>query len=173
MEPIEELVKSLVQAIEAAENHLRQLGFEPARLRGAKGFDRIQALRDAVDALYVSDEAKRRFEILARQVFIRFKVLLMEPSSYAFVERHDNIEAIHKKLEEKRDVADVTAVLKELHKIVNEAIRAQQPGEDHAEGLTVDLSQIDFAKLHQEFAKKVRYKQTALQDIREVLEKKL
>jgi len=173
VEPIEELVKSLVQAIEAAENHLRQLGFEPARLRGAKGFDRIQALRDAVDALYVSDEAKRRFEILARQVFIRFKVLLMEPSSYAFVERHDNIEAIYKKLEEKRDVADVTAVLKELHKIVNEAIRAQQPGEDHAEGLTVDLSQIDFAKLHQEFAKKVRYKQTALQDIREVLEKKL
>jgi type I restriction enzyme R subunit len=140
VEPIEEFVKSLVQAIEAAENHLRQLGFEPGRLRGAKGFDRIQALRDAVDALYVSDEAKRRFEILARQVFIRFKALLMEPSSYAFAERYDNIQAIYKKLEEKRDVADVTEVLKELHKIVNEAIRAQQPGEDHAEGLTVDLS---------------------------------
>jgi type I restriction enzyme R subunit len=97
----------------------------------------------------------------------------MEPSSYAYAERYDNIEAIYKKLEEKRDVADVTAVLKELHKIVNEAIRAQQPGGDHAEGLTVDLSQIDFEKLRQEFAKKVRYKQTALQDIREVLEKKL
>jgi type I site-specific restriction-modification system R (restriction) subunit len=173
VEPIEELVKSLVQAIEAAENHLRQLGFEPTRLRGAKGFDRIQSLRDAVDAVYVSDEVKRRFEILARQVFIRFKALLMEPSSYAFAERHDNIEAIYKKLEEKRDVADVTEVLKELHKIVNEAIRAQQPAGDHAEGLTVDLSQIDFEKLRQEFAKKVRYKQTALQDIREVLEKKL
>jgi type I restriction enzyme R subunit len=52
VEPIEELVKSLVQAIEAVENHLRQLGFEPARLRRAKGFDRIQALHDAVDALY-------------------------------------------------------------------------------------------------------------------------
>jgi type I restriction enzyme R subunit len=142
-------------------------------LRGAKGFDRIQALRDAVDALYVSDEAKRRFEILARQVFIRFKALLMEPSSYAFAERHDNIEAIYKKLEEKRDTADVTEVLKELHKIVNEAIRAQQPGEDRAEGLTVDISQIDFEKLRTEFAKKVRYKRTALQDMREVLEKKL
>jgi type I restriction enzyme, R subunit len=173
VEPIEELVKSLVQAIEAAENHLRQLGFEPTRLRGAKGFDRIQALRDAVDALYVSDEAKRRFEIAARQVFIRFKALLMEPSSYAFAERHDNIEAIYKKLEEKRDIADVTEVLKELHKIVNEAIRAQQPGVDHAEGLTVDLSQIDFEKLRDEFAKKVRRKHAALQDIRDVVEAKL
>jgi type I restriction enzyme R subunit len=40
------------------------------RLVAARGFERIQALRDAVDALYTSDEAKRRFEIMARQVFI-------------------------------------------------------------------------------------------------------
>jgi type I restriction enzyme R subunit len=173
VEPIEDLVRSLVQAIEAAENHLKQLGFEPSRLRGAKRFARIEALRDAVDALYVSDEGKRRFEIMARQVFARFKALLMERSSYAYAARHDDIEAIYKKLEEKRDTADVTEVLKELHKIVNEAIRAQQPGEDHAEGLTVDLSQIDFEKLREEFAKKVKRKRAALQDIRDVIETKL
>jgi len=171
--PIEELVKALVQAVDAVEKHLEQLGFDPMRLRGAKGFDRIQALRDAVDALYTSDEAKRRFEIMARQVFIRFKALLMEPSAFAFAERHDNIEAIYKKLEEKRDTADVTDVLKELHKIVNEAIRAQEPGEDHAEGLTVDLSQVDFDKLRQEFAKRVKRKHAALQDIRDLIETKL
>jgi type I restriction enzyme R subunit len=171
--PIEELVKALVQALTAAENHLDALGFDPARLVGAKGFDRIQGLRDAVDALYKSDEAKRRFEIMARQVFIRFKALLMEPSAFAYAERHDNIEAIYKKLQEKRDTADVTELLKELHKIVNEAIRAQQPGEDHAQGLTVDLSRIDFAKLRDEFAKKVKRKHAALQDIRDVVEKKL
>ncbi len=97
----------------------------------------------------------------------------MEPSAFAYAERHDNIEAIYKKLEEKRDTADVTEVLKELHRIVNEAIRAQTPGEDHAEGLKVDLSQIDFEKLRDEFATKVRRKHAALQDIREVVEKKL
>jgi type I restriction enzyme R subunit len=73
--PIEELVAALAQAIDAAENHLKGLGFDPARLQGATGFPRIQALRDAVDAIYTSDEAKRRFEIIARQVFIRFKAL--------------------------------------------------------------------------------------------------
>ena len=173
MAPIEELVAALVQAIEAAEKHLRVLRFDPDRLRGASGFARIEALRDAVDALYTSDEAKRRFEIMARQVFIRFKALLMEPSAFAYAEHHDNIEAIYKKLEEKRDTADVTEVLKELHRIVNEAIRAQTPGEDHAEGLKVDLSQIDFEKLRDEFASKVRRKHAALQDIRDVVEKKL
>ena len=126
-----------------------------------------------MDALYTSDEAKRRFEIMARQVFIRFKALLMEPSALAYAERHDNIEAIYKKLQERRDTADVTEVLKELHRIVNEAIRAAAPGEDHAEGLTVDLSQIDFEKLRDEFASKVRRKHAALQDIRDVVEKKL
>jgi type I restriction enzyme R subunit len=89
--PIEELVAALVQAIEAAESHLKGLGFDPARLIGATGFTRIQALRDAVEALYASDEAKRRFEIMARQVFIRFKALLMEPSAFTNAERHDII----------------------------------------------------------------------------------
>ena len=35
-----------------------------------------QSMLDAVEAVYASDETKRRFEILARQVFIRFKALL-------------------------------------------------------------------------------------------------
>ena len=171
--PIEELVASLLQAIEAAEKHLLGLGFDATRLHGATGFDRIEALRDAVDALYTSNEAKRRFEIVARQVFIRFKALLMEPSVLAYAERHDNIETIYKKLQDRRDTADVTEVLKELHRIVNEAIRAAAPGDDHAEGLTVDLSQLDFEKLRNEFASKVRRKHAALQDIRDVVEHKL
>ena len=67
----------------------------------------------------------------------------------------------------------MTALLKELHRIVNEVIRTQLPGEDQAEGLTLDLSQIDMEKLRDEFAKKVRHKATALQDIREIVERKL
>ena len=64
-------------------------------------------------------------------------------------------------------------MLKALHRIVNEAIRTAAPGSDHAEGLRVDLSQIDFARLRDEFASKVRRKHTALEDIREVVENKL
>jgi type I restriction enzyme, R subunit len=171
--PIEERVQALIEAIEATEAHLRGLGFDPAKLLGAKGFARIKGLADAVDAVYSSDEAKRRFEIMARQVFARFKALLVEPSAWAYAERHDNIEAIYKKLTERRDTADVTELLKELHRIVNEAIRTQAAGDDQAEGLTFDLSKIDLEKLRDEFAKKVRRKATALQDIRDIVERKL
>ena len=171
--PIEERVQALIEAIGATEAHLRSLGFDPACLIGSTGFARIRGLKDAVEAVYTSDEAKRRFEVLSRQVFTRFKSLLTEPSAYAYAERHDNIEAIYNKLAEQRDTADVTELLKELHRIVNEAIRAQVPGDDQAEGLTFDLSQIDMEKLRDEFAKKVQHKATALQDIREIVEQKL
>lgn len=171
--PMEELIGALLEAIEAAEQHLLAIGFDVTRLQGSTGFCRIEALRDAVDALYTSDAIKRRFEIMARQVFVRFKALLMEPSALAYAERHDNIEAIYKKLQEKRDTANVTELLKELRRIVNEAIRTAAPGDDHAEGLTVDLSRIDFEKLRTEFASKVRRKHAALQDIRQVVEKRL
>ena len=171
--PIEERVQALIEAVEATEAHLRGLGFDSATLLGAKGFVRIKGLADAVEAVYSSDEAKRRFEIMAREVFNRFKALLVEPSAWAYAERHDNIEAIYKKLTERRDTADVTTLLKELHRIVNEAIRTRAPGNDQADRLTFDLSKIDLDKLRDEFAKKVRRKATTLKDIRDVVEQKL
>ena len=173
VEPIQQMVQALTQALDAAEAHLKSLGFDPARLRGSKGFVRIEALKDAVDALYKSDASKRRFEIMARQIFSRFKALLMEPTVFSYAERHDNIEAVYKKLQENRNTADVTDLLKELHRIVNEAIRTQGTGADHADRLTVDLSKIDFEKLRQEFENRVPRKNAALQDIRLVVEKKL
>ncbi len=171
--PLEERVTALVSAIDETEKFLISLNFVPERLKGAKGFTRISALADAVNAVYTSDETKRRFEIMARQVFIRFKALLMEPSVFTYAERHDNIEAIYRKLTERRDNADVTDLLKELHRIINQAIRAQEPGDDQTDCKLYDLSEIDLEKLRDEFAKKVRCKAAMLKDIRQLVEDKL
>jgi type I restriction enzyme R subunit len=172
--PIEERVKALLSGIEETEKHLRGLGFEPERLTGAKGFARIAAIADGADAVVgARDEGRRRFEILARQVFIRFKALIMEPAAFAYAVRHDNIEAIYKKLEERRDTADVTDLLKELHRIVNEAIRTAEPGEDQMDSKLFDMSTIDLEKLRVEFDKKVKRKASALEDVQELVRKKL
>jgi len=171
--PIEERVQALIDALDETDKHLRGLGFEPNRLTGAQGFSKIQAIADGVEAVYTSDESKRRFEILSRVVFSRFKSLVMEPAAFIYAERHDNIEAIYKKLEERRDTADVTELLKELHRIVNEAIRAAAPGDDQTESKFFDLSQIDLEKLRDEFATKCKRKATAIQDVRQIVEDKL
>ena len=169
--PIEERARALLDAIEETEAHLAHLGFDAKRLMGAKGWARIEALHDAENAVYTSDESKRRFEILGRQVFERFKALIPEPTIFHYAERHDNIEAIYKTLTERRDTADVTALLKELHKIVNDAIRTQAPGDDQAQALRLDLSRIDLTKLRDEFAQSRRA--TTIHDIRQVVEAKL
>ena len=171
--PLEERVAALLDALEITEAHLRDLGFEPVGLIGAKGFGRIQGLADAVDAVYTNDEAKRRFEILTRVVFSRFKALLIEPSVLTYAERHDNIEAIYKKLSERRDTADVSDLIKVLHRLVNQAIATQTPGDDQVEGLTIDLSLINMEKLRDEFSEKVKRKATVIEDIRQIVEKKL
>jgi type I restriction enzyme, R subunit len=44
--------------------------------------------------------------------------------------------------------------MKELHRIVNEAIRAAAPGDDRVESKFYDLSHIDLEKLRDEFAKR-------------------
>jgi len=171
--PIEERVQALLDALDQTDIHLRGLGFEPNRLIGARGFTKIQAIADGVEAAYTSDESKRRFEILSRIVFTRFKSLVMEPTAHTYAERHDNTEAIYKKLEERRDNADVTELLKQLHRIVNAAIRAATPGDDQNDSKYFDLSQIDLVKLRDEFAKKCKRKATVLQDVRQMVEDKL
>lgn len=186
--PIEERVNALVEAIGLTEAHLLSLGFDPKRrLLGVSGFKKIEAFKDAVEAIYrggpsdaakdaasiCPDEAKRRYEILSRIVFSRFKALLMEPSALVYAERHDNIEAIYKKLSENRDASDISVLLKVLHGIVNAAIKAQEPGEDQVENKRYDLSKIDLEKLRDELGKKVKRSATALQDVLQLLEQKL
>jgi type I restriction enzyme, R subunit len=66
----------------------------------------------------------------------------------------------------------VTDLLKELHRIVNEAIRAQKASSDGAEPKQLDISKIDMAKLRAEFAN-VKRKPTAIRDIRVLVEERL
>ena len=121
--PIEERVQALLEAIEATEEHLRGLGFDPAiadrvrrasahqghRRRGGCGLHvrRGQApLRDTGPAGVHSLQGAADG---ADRVHLR-----RAPRQH----RGDLQEA-----EERRDTADVTELLKELHRIVNEAIR--------------------------------------------------
>jgi type I restriction enzyme, R subunit len=171
--PLEDRVGALVDAIEVTEEHLRLHGFDAKTLLGTTHFTRIKALADAKEAVCASDDAKRRFEIYSRVVFQRFKALITEPTAIDFAERHDNIEAIYKKLSEARDTSDVTDLLKALHRIVNRAIETRNIGNDQVESLMIDLSKINMERLREEFSKNVSRKASVIDDIRNIVEVKL
>ena len=171
--PLAERTAALLEALIQAEAVLRAHGFDPDTMPEKRGFPRIRALADAVEALNQDAESRRRFEILARIVFARFRSLSTERSAYVYAERHDNIEAIFRKLSERRDGADVTQVLKALHELVGEAIRAQQPSDESDAPRQFDLSTVDVERLQQEFARKVTHKATTIRAVQEIVERKL
>ena len=58
---VEEYLQDLIESIEATEAHLRGLGFDLKALIGTEKFERIKGIKSAVDAVYTSDDDKRRF----------------------------------------------------------------------------------------------------------------
>lgn len=168
----EDLIEALEEAIALTEEHLHTLGFELATITGSapSSFARIKAIEDGVDAVYTNDETKRRFEILAREVFTKFKSALMVDGVSGFVPRRDAIGIIYKRLQDNRDAADIADIMQSLHSIADASIdTASVVAESNA---PYDVSKIDFEKLRKEFERSPR-KNTAVQCLKDRVEARL
>ncbi|OQX05340.1 MAG: DEAD/DEAH box helicase, partial [Desulfobacteraceae bacterium IS3] len=169
-----ELIESLEEAIAECVSFLKTLGFDLQNLLDSEGFGRIKSLKDAVEAVYTSDESKKKFEILSGEVFKKFKAVLPDTVINKFRPRHDAIRIIYKKLQENKEKADISDVMKSLHEIINNAVVSEtqisEPSQDF--GKVYDISGIAFEKLRQEFSKSKR-KNTAIHSLKERIEAKL
>jgi len=89
----------------------------------------------------------------------------------AFRSERDDINLIYKMLQRGTERADISCIIRELHKVVDDAIEttSQTIGEP---SVVYDISKIDFERLRQEFAASPM-KRTATQDLKQVIEKKL
>lgn len=153
------LAGELARALAACEAHLRDCGFDLGALVRAAGFAKLALLdranRDsAVNAVCRSDEARARFEALARETFKRRRALLGRQDLLDPLRpRADAVEAIYRQLQDDRAAADITRVLVRLYGVVGEAIApagaARAPGAPS--GKAYDLSGLHFDRLRQEF----------------------
>lgn len=179
-EGLDQLLGAFVRAVEACEAHLEACGFELQRLIEAEGFGKIALLSksvedSAVNAVCAADETRARFEVLAREVFKKRRALVAEPElTKPYRRRADALDAIAKKLEENREAADVTAVMKGLREVVSAAIThhpmTRLPGTES--GKVFDISHIDFDRLRREF-EALENPNTTLQSLKDAIEKKL
>jgi len=172
----EDLIEELNEAIVLTEEHLKGLGFELTAITESdpSSFVRIKAIEDGVEAVYDNDETKRRFEILAREVFTKFKSALMVDGVNDFIPRHDAISIIYKRLQDNRDDADIVDIMKSLQSIVDDAVDTASHEEDPAadEGKIYDISKVDFERLRKEFERSPR-KNTAIQCLKDRVEARL
>lgn len=160
-------IKALLKDIEA---FLGERGFELSQLLEAEGFDRIAKVKEGADAVAGNDEARKRYGIMARELFRMFKFIERGDLGCDEWSRRDAVDAIYKQLNKRRDVADTTDVMVSLQKIIDEHITVRE-ADDKGDG-RFDISKIDFDLLHNEFSK-VKQKNLLLGDLRGVIEARL
>ena len=161
---VEKKTKSQYFEIDSAGTHAYHIGNSPDQR------SQQAAIKNGVDAVYTNDETRKKFEIMAREVFKKFKAVLPDPVIEQYQGAYKAIDIIYKKLQENRESADIADVMKALQGVVGESIQADIQAE--AEEIVIDISKIDFDKLQQEFAKSEK-KNTAVHMLKDRIEAKL
>lgn len=170
----DELINELSDVIKQTKKHLKSLNYNLSELvKCENGFTKIKLINDAKEAIYSSKEAKKKFEILAREVIEKYKACLYHENIDKYTPEKNAIDIIYKKIQEVKLVDDITEVIRELHLVVDEAINTQQINEHSLdEYKKFDISNIDFDRLKEEFKKNPR-KNTTVHDMQEQIEKRL
>ena len=135
------------------------------------GFKRNAAILACQEAVNENDEIRKRFEVTCREVFRKFKACINVHGVNTYRADYEALGVIYRRLHQDRDRADISAVIRQLHAVVDAAIDVQP--HLSAEGrATYDISRIDFDRLKQEFARS-RTKHTTVQTLKDAVEKKL
>lgn len=148
-----ELARQLREAIEAATGFCVGLGVEPAKIRDAKGFERERLKEDAVAAIVVNDETRRRYMMLAGNVDKLFKSLLPDAAANEFGPIRKVLSVIAEKIRSEIPPADISAVMDQVAELLDGSVSSEgyviRPSATAANYL--DLSQIDFEALRKQF----------------------
>ena len=165
-----ELVSDLKEAIDKACQFLQGVNFDlDALVKAETPMDRLSNLATATNAVCLNEKTRYEFEALASNVLRKYKALYPEEELKPYIAECNAIEAIYKQLNQKTESADISAVIKKLQAEVDMVITVNSSGEMGGE---IDISQLDFDKLQQAFAKSTHKKQVMF-DLHKAVEARL
>jgi len=169
--PEEELLADLAEAIGFVRTFLTDRGARLEDVCQKTGFARNAAIVAAKEAANENDQTRKRFEIMAREVFKKFKACLTVDGVNDHRDSVDAINIIYKSLQDDREKADITDIIRSIHAVVDQAITAR-PATGVEESEPYDISKIDFDRLRKEFERSPA-KNTTVQSLKDVIEKRL
>lgn len=164
-----ELLDEFVKALEMARAFLSEHGASLDGVISQVGFERNAAINACKEAANQNDETRKRFEVICREVFVKFKACINIPELDRYRDARNALNVIYKSLQQDRERADIRGILSELHEVVDSAIETRM---SEQESTPYDISKIDFARLRQEFPRNPK-KHTAVQMLKSAVEKKL
>ena len=173
--PVEQLIElqgELKKAIKQVKEYLKTLNFNLSDLKNAQSMAKIAQIKIATDCVCLNQTTRTSFEIMARNVFRKYKALYPEKQIKPFIKDFNAIEAIYKHLNQQVKTADVTEIMMELQAIVSDSIVIKENEVADKAGIYIDLSTLDFEKLKAAFAKAPR-KNTLTYNLQQAIDKKL
>ena len=169
--PEDELLADLAEAIAFVQGFLDERGASLNDIIEKTGFERNAAIVAAKEAANENDETRKRFEVMCREVFKKFKACLNVQGVNTHRADYDAINVIYKSLQADREQADISDIIQQLHQVVDAAVEVRDQ-EDKTDNGVYDISQIDFDRLRKEFERSPA-KHTTVQNLKQVIETRL
>jgi type I restriction enzyme R subunit len=171
----EKLIEALKVAIGSASEFLNERGVDIDRIQKAGGFERIKLLDDAVAAVIENDDSKRKYLVLASDVFKLYRAILPDARAREFVAARTAIVMIAEKIRVLTLPADISEVMADVEQLLDRSVAAEsyvihEPLEGDKDRI-VDLSKVDFEDLKKKFEK--GRKRIEAEKLRTAIESKL
>ena len=169
--PEEELLADLAGSIALVRAFLAARNATLAAIAAETGFARNAAILAAKEAANENDETRKRFEVMCRQVFTKFKACINITGVNAHRVDYAAIDIVYKSLQQDREQADIGDIIRQLHQVVDGAIETRR-GQANEAAVPYDISKIDFARLRREFERSPA-RHTTVQNLRQALANRL
>ena len=149
------LVEELKKSINETRGFCVERGIDLGEVQRAEGFQRVKLLDDAVEAIIINDESKRRYLLLVGNVNKLYRAILPDRQANEFLPICRLLGVIAEKIRSLTPQADISAVMAEVEGLLDESIAAEEYAIRDRRGKykTVNLSKIDFEALKQKFEK--------------------
>jgi type I restriction enzyme R subunit len=169
--PEEELLADLQEAVSFVRGFLSERSASLDDIIAKNGFERNAAILAAKEAANENDETRKRFEVTCREVFKKFKACINIKGVNAHRREYDAVNIVYKSLQDDRDNADISDIIRKLHEAIEPAIEVR-PDTVRDSQQPFDISRIDFERLRREFERS-KAKRTTVQNLKEAIEKRL
>ena len=169
--PNEELLADLAEAIAFVRAFLNEQSATLDDVIRTSGFERNAAIVACKEAANENDETRKHFEVLCREVFKKFRACLNVSGVNIYRDERDAVNIVYKSLQQDRERADISDIIRKLHQVVDEAIEVRANSVKEAQQ-PYDLSRIDFERLKREFEHSPT-KNTTVQNLRHSVENRL
>lgn len=169
--PEEELLADLSEAIAFVGRFLDDRGASLNEIKDKTGFARNAAIVAAKEAANENDETRKRFEVMCREVFKKFKACINVRGVNAHRADYDAISVVYKSLQQDREQADISDIIRQLHQVVDDTIEVKRDWQAEDNGI-YDISKIDFERLRREFERSPA-RRTTVQNLKTAIEARL